>query len=128
MTNQTKKTETTEREFKKANGILGTYTIDENGLCNVQGSVYLMLEDLIKIPIPFGTVSGNFSCSKNYLTSLENAPIKVGKNFWCYSNKLTTLKNAPKEVGGYFNCVNNSIGFTEEEVRTVCFVGENIYA
>ena len=91
-------------------------------------------------------VDGYFDCSFNQLTSLEGAPRKC-HNFYCYSNYLTSLKGSPeivgsfdcrynslislegasREVGGYFDCSNNSIIFTEEDVRKVCRVKEEIY-
>ena len=54
-------------------------------------------------------VNGNFYCSNNQLTSLENAPSEVGGNFNCYSNNLTSLKGAPSEVNGNFDCSDNPL-------------------
>ena len=53
------------------------------------------------------SVTGDFSCSRNQLTSLEHAPQTVGGGFFCSNNKLTSLKYAPQSVGGYFTCSNN---------------------
>ncbi len=138
----------TEEEFKKEYSIDGTYTIDEEGLCNVDGNVGLCYRNLKEIPIPFGYVSGEFRCDYNHLTSLKNAPTKVGGTFYCDSNKLTSLKHAPKIVGGSFFCNDNKLTtlefapktvggdfwgtkylmrFTEQEVEAVCNVGGNIY-
>lgn len=94
------------------------------------------------------TVSGNFYCSWNNLTSLENAPSSVGGHFSCGYNKLTSLEGTPKTVGGYFDCNNNnltslvgapktvygnfycsdnSVKFTEKQVRAICNVKGNVY-
>lgn len=94
------------------------------------------------------TVYGNFYCSWNNLTSLENAPSSVGGHFSCGYNKLTSLEGTPKTVGGYFDCNNNnltslvgapktvygnfycsdnSVKFTEKQVRAICNVKGNVY-
>jgi len=119
---------TTKEELIKANGIIGNYTIDENGLYNVIGDVHLNCMQLTEIPIPFGTVTGEFFCIGNELTTLKNAPKYVGKSFVCTSNNLTSLEHAPKEVGGYFNCLRNLTNFTFEDVEKVCEVACHIYA
>jgi hypothetical protein len=73
------------------------------------------------------TVGGNFYCSFNYLTSLENAPKSVDGDFYSSGNELTSLKGAPKSVGRDFVCYNNPGKFTEEQVRAVCNVKGDIY-
>ncbi len=139
---------TEEEQFKMDNGIYGTYTIDKEGLCNVDGDVNLRYWGLREIGIPFGAVSGDFlydynllkslknapyyvggffSCHYNYLTTLEFAPKTVGKNFDCSSNKLTILEGLPKTVGGWFFCYGNQVRFIEEEVQAVCLVGGKLY-
>ena len=96
-------------KFKKDNGIEGNYTIDKNGLCNVDGNVDLSKRGLKEIPIPFGTVSGSFWCENNQLITLVGAPTKVGGSFDCRNNQLKTLKFAPKTVSGTFLCDNNKL-------------------
>ncbi len=139
---------TKEEEFKMDNGIYGTYEIDKEGLCNVEGTVDLSKRDLKEIPIRFGVVQGSFWCYDNQLTSLKNAPIKVtgcfdccnnkltslefapkeiGRSFWIHSNNLTTLRYAPKYVGGELTCNDNAVRFTKEAVKSVCKVGYGIY-
>jgi len=113
---------------------------------NVTGDVYLNNLNLKSIPIIFGTVSGNFSCATNFLTSLKNCPSKVKKNFYCYENKLTSLEYCPSYVGENFHCYKNNLislkgcpntlkgtfycflnkkKFTKEEVRKLCKVKES---
>jgi hypothetical protein len=80
------------------------YTIN-NGLVDVDGNVDLRnlnKEELTKLPIKFGIVSGFFDCSNNHFTSLIGAPLKVGGNFHGNNNILTTLEGAPQEVGEHF--------------------------
>ena len=73
------------------------------------------------------TVSGNFGCSYNNLTSLEGAPSNVGRFFDCNYNNLTSLTGAPTNVGGDFHCYGNTVKFTEEQVRAVCDVKKRIF-
>ena len=51
-------------------------------------------------------IKNNFSCYNcTSLTSLKDAPKKVGGDFVCsYCTSLTSLNGAPKKVGGDFNC------------------------
>ena len=83
------------------------WTLNSEGLVDVDGSVNLEDMNLIRLPIRFGKVSGTFDCPNNYLTTLEGAPKEVGVSFYCHNNYLTTLEGAPQEVGGNFYCHNN---------------------
>ena len=84
------------------------YTIN-NGLVDVDGDVDLCNENLTKLPIKFGNVSGDFYCGNNQLKTLEGCPEEVGGDFYCYNNQLTTLEGCPEEVGGDFKCFRNKI-------------------
>ena len=74
---------------------------------DVDGDVDLSLRNLESIPVPFGSVTGVFSCSYNQVTSLKWSPRHVGRDFDCSSNQLTSLEGGPDYVGGYFGCNNN---------------------
>ncbi len=89
------------------------YTINSDGSIDVYDDVYLVLECLKKLPLNFNQVTGNFNCRNNKLTSLEDAPRRVGGNFYCYDNKLTSLENCPQKVGEDFDCHNNKIASFE---------------
>ena len=86
--------------------VIGTYTINDDGSIDVDGSVYINNRDLIKIPFKFRNVSVYFTCSNNQLTSLEGAPNTVGGSFNCHNNQLTSLECAPNSAGGNFYCHN----------------------
>ncbi|MEO6303927.1 MAG: hypothetical protein ABIP51_12225, partial [Bacteroidia bacterium] len=86
----------------------GTYEVVD-GLINVKGSVDLAYKGLIEISFKFGTVTGNFNCSNNKLTSLKGCPTSVGGNFVCFNNKLTSLEGCPVSVGNVFVCSNNKL-------------------
>jgi hypothetical protein len=59
--------------------------------------------------IRFGSVTGDFICSNNQLTSLQGCPQIVDGNFLCDTNRLTSLEGAPEQVGRDFHCGNNSL-------------------
>ena len=85
------------------------YSINLDGLVDVDGDVNLDSRKLSKLPIKFGRVSGGFYCRDNQLTSLKGAPSYVGRNFYCSYNKLTSLEGAPNHVGGDFYCGDNNL-------------------
>ncbi len=49
------------------------YTINTDGSIDVDGHVDLSQENLIKIPIRFNKINGDFTCRDNNLTSLEGS-------------------------------------------------------
>ena len=93
----------------------GTWLVNPaTGLVDVQGSFDCSsgfsrrrLKSLSGIQ--FGTVTGNFNCVNNELTTLEGAPQTVTGDFWCSTNQLTTLEGAPQAVGGGFHCYSNHL-------------------
>ena len=68
-----------------------------------------------------------FDCHNNKLTSFVGSPSHVGGDFKCNDNNLTSLDGVPKFVGGSFRCENNPGNFTEQDIRTVCDVKEDIF-
>jgi len=94
------------------------------GDLNLSGMNLTKLPDILKDI----SVGGDFYCGNNLLTpSLEGAPKTVGGDFFCNSNKLMSLDGSPKFVGANFSCFNNPGNFTEQQVRAVCDVKENVY-
>lgn len=89
--------------------IEGSYTINSDGSIDVDGNVELYGKDLIKLPVKFNIVSGNFNISQNNLDTLDGSPEHVGGDFYCYENILTSLKYSPKYVGKYFHCSENKL-------------------
>ena len=85
------------------------YTINSDGLVDVDGEVDLYNKDLTKLPLKFGNVTGYFHCGYNQLTTLEGCPKSVGGDFACYYNKLTSLEFCPQSVGRSFLCNNNQL-------------------
>jgi hypothetical protein len=103
--------ELTKRQINYLNKFTeGTWSLNpETGLVDVDGYFDCSDQKLEDFKgVRFGTVTGNFYCENNSLTSLEGAPQKVRGDFACSWNSLTTLEGAPQEVGGKFRCQNNS--------------------
>ena len=70
-----------------------------------RGSLDLSNMGLTELPdLSAVTVTGDFYCGFNRLTSLQGAPQSVGGNFSCIYNQLTSLQGAPQSVGGNFMC------------------------
>ena len=89
----------------------GTWKLNpRTGLVDVNGDFDCRGQGLSDFKgVRFGEVGGNFSCSKNQLTTLEGAPEEVGGDFWCHTNQLTTLEGAPQKVGENFWCDHNQL-------------------
>jgi hypothetical protein len=95
------------------------WSINRDGLIDVDGNVNLNQSGLTKLPIKFGEVTGDFSCQHNQLTTLEGAPQSVGGDFSCRYNQLTTLEGAPQSVGGDFLCRDNQLTTLEGSPQSV---------
>ena len=85
------------------------YTINDDGVVDVDGGVDLNGYGLTELPLKFGKVTGNFTCKENQLTSLYGSPHTVGRNFNADSNKLTNLKGCPKIIVRHFRFLSNKI-------------------
>ena len=70
------------------------------------------------------TVSDNFWCDNNRLTSLEGCPSQIGDDFHCQYNRLTSLEHCPSQVGGDFICSRNQLTSLE---HCPSQVGGNFY-
>ena len=82
--------------------ISGRPTIRSDGSVDVVGDVETMERDLLKIPVKFGTVTGDFNASFTLITSLINSPRRVGGFCSFYYTNITSLEGAPEYVGGNF--------------------------
>lgn len=112
------------------------YVISEDLIVDVNGDVKLrcneLLTNLRRIPIKFGYVSGEFDCSNNNLTTLENCPHTV-KKFDCSENSLINLKHCPLNITLNFYANNNKlstlIDFPKSitNLSTLDFSCNNIY-
>ena len=82
----------------------------KTGLVDVSGNFFCGEQKLKDFKgVRFGSISGNFDCLNNRLTSLEGAPQSVSGHFDCSDNRLTSLEGAPQSVGGWFDCSDNRL-------------------
>ncbi|OYX86459.1 MAG: hypothetical protein B7Y83_01290 [Flavobacteriales bacterium 32-34-25] len=95
--------------IKKYKIRIGSYTIREDGLIDVRGSVKLTGNNFFKLPLKFGNVTGDFYCKQNGLGTLKGSPKYVGGNFNCSDNELTSLEGGPDYVGGSYFCNENNL-------------------
>jgi hypothetical protein len=95
------------------------YTINPDGIVDVDGDVYLSYKKLDKLPVRFGKVTGDFWCNNNQLTTLEGCPQTVVGSFLCYNNQLTSLEGCPQTVGAHFSCHSNKLTSLEGCPQTV---------
>lgn len=74
-------------------------------------------------------VGGSFNCEDCInLKSLKGSPVKVGRSFFCRGcSNLISLEGAPKEVGNAFYCDECKVKFTEDDVKKVSNVKDEIY-
>jgi hypothetical protein len=97
----------------------GSWSENDQGLIDVNGDVDFDNKGYKIIPVKFGTVSGDFYCYNNQLTSLKGAPDNVGSSFWCSNNQLTSLEVVPKNIGGSFWCSNNQLTSLEGAPKNI---------
>ena len=83
------------------------WSINSEGLVDVDSDVILRGLELTELPFHFGSVSGSFCCIANKLTSLEGSPKVVSDDFHCSGNQLTNLEGGPQVVGNDFGCARN---------------------
>lgn len=97
------------------------FTILPDNSVDVHGDIRLSdkLTNLVKLPLSFNNVEGDFDISNNELTSLEGSPKKVTGSFLAHKNELTSLKGGPKEVGGSFIVLHNNITSLQNSPTTV---------
>ena len=67
------------------------YTINRDGSIDVFEDVFLEKLNLVKFPIRFNIIHGNFNCDINQLISLKGGPKEVRGWFSCQYNQLTNL-------------------------------------
>ena len=96
-------------------------TVDVRGDVDISNQRSIFYENLTRIPVQFGKVSGHFLCYGNDLKSLEGAPKKVGGDFYCHTNNLISLEGGPETVNGKFHCSNNNLKSLKGAPKTVVF-------
>ena len=103
----------------------GTWKWHEDGTVSVTGNVDVK-GSMFKLPVKFRKVNGYFNCASVGLFTLEGCPGTVSQDFYCSWNYITSLEYSPKFVGEGFWCHSNPHTFTRADVRKVCIVKGNI--
>lgn len=77
-----------------------------DGLVNVFGHAKMVKSEynMPKIPVKFGSITGDFWCREQSILSLEGAPHFVGREFDCSNSAITSLKFSPKSVDYSYIC------------------------
>jgi len=110
---------------------INNYKINNDSTLDVSGSVSIRMFDIQELPLEFNTVSENFECDKNKLTTLKGCPRHVGKIFDCGYNYLTSLVGGPDTVGSHYTCEQNELISLEGCAETIggyldCFNNPNL--
>lgn len=97
------------------------YTVNNEGLVDVESNIILGYQKLDKIPLNFGRVYGDFYFARNNLKTLEGCPEHVYGNFNAsYNSNLTSLKYSPQYVTGNFyasHCSLESLEYSPQQVN-----------
>jgi hypothetical protein len=105
------------------------HVINEDGV-DFKGHVDISNKGLVKIPIKFGIVLGNFNCYMNKLKSLVNSPDRVSEDFICDRNRdLKSLEGLPVFIGGDLIIpIELAKTYSEKDIRKISKIrGKVIY-
>lgn len=87
----------------------GRCRISKDGTVELyRGDVDLAQLDLVRLPLRFREVTGEFSCGWNRLISLEGCPEKAGSVIAC-NNKLKSLFGGPTTVVKTYDVSDNEL-------------------
>jgi hypothetical protein len=79
------------------------FTIQQNGIIDVDANVNLESYQETTLPYQFGKVTGHFYCYGSYLASFENFPSHIGGTLHLYNSHIYSfhgINHAIKYVGG----------------------------
>ncbi len=109
------------------------YTINKDGIVDVDGDVKVKptMHSKVEgfIPVKFGNVTGSFTATNCFLTSLKNLPVSVGKSLDISHNRVRILKGFPKvgaDVNISFNKGIDLTGVQQEINGEFCCSGCDI--
>lgn len=86
------------------------FRIRDELIVDVHGDVRLPQECFARLPVVFGTVTGNFEITDSALASLHGSPTEVWGSFVCRNCRVKSFAGAPQRVGGDFDVSGNQIG------------------
>lgn len=85
------------------------FRIRDDLTVDVHGDVRLLQECFARLPVAFGTVTGDFEISDSALASLHGSPTEVWGDFVCRNCRLKSFAGAPQRVGGDLDVSGNQI-------------------
>lgn len=85
------------------------YSINDDGLIDVNETVFIEDTDYVYLPLKFNKIYGDFYCSGNKLVSLKGSPKWISGCFECSDNQLKTLEGGPTYVGDDYYCNHNDL-------------------
>lgn len=85
------------------------YKINDDLSVDCDENVDISKRGLVRIPIKFGQINGNFDCSMNNITNLVNSPVAITGHFDCSLNRIYTLIGGPRYVAGGYYCSDNNL-------------------
>ena len=85
------------------------YTISDDLIVDVDGSVILYMVPMKKLPVVFGHVTGDMILGENGLITLKGVPHTVDGDFICGGNDIEDLDFFPVEIYGRIILLNNRL-------------------
>lgn len=85
------------------------FRIRDDLTVDVHGDVRLQQECFARLPVAFGTVTGDFEISDSALASLYGSPTEVWGDFVCRNCRLKSFSGTPHRVGGDLDVSGNQI-------------------
>lgn len=85
------------------------FRIRDDLTVDVHGDVHLQQECFARLPVAFGTVTGDFEIIDSALVSLHGTPTEVWGDFVCRNCRLKSFAGAPQRVGGDLDVSGNQI-------------------
>ena len=89
--------------------VYGDVDLSKHNLYDVHDDENLNRYNTSDFCVKFRNVYGDFDCSNNHITSLDNVPDWIGGDFDCSNIKLNFLGDKSLYVGGNLYCFKNSI-------------------
>jgi hypothetical protein len=83
--------------------------ITEEFKVNINDDVDISAQGIYSLPFKFGVIDGNFICSNNNLTSMNNFPDRVNGRLECSENDIHDTSGCTKHIEGSLYLDRNSI-------------------
>ena len=105
--------------------VVTEYTENRDGSVDIPDNISIDCQYLTTIPVKFRHVHGYFDCSNNQLTTLENAPDRIGGAIYCYGNPLIPTKELFAYLARFNGIIENKTVFKRMRERLHTYYGLN---